>query len=74
MNDKEIIELQLKRIESQEKYIKKLESGMRRFNWWEAEIKPRQRKTHWLPEWVTEEDIEYRIIDRKLGKIFLLLK
>ena len=38
-----------------------------------ADIKKRQIKFS-LPEWIEEEDIEYKIIDRKLGKIFLLVK
>lgn len=38
-----------------------------------ADIKKRQRKFG-LPKWIEEEDIEYKIIDRKLNKIFILVK
>lgn len=71
MEDKELIEALSEKCKNLEEIINSKTIWLN--SYYVADIKKRQRKFS-LPEWVSEEDIEYKIIDRKLWKIFILIK
>jgi len=71
MEDKELIEALIEKCKNLEEIINSKTIWLN--SYYVADIKKRQRKFN-FPEWISEEDIEYKIIDRKLWKIFILIK
>lgn len=71
MEDRELIEKLQEKCKNLEEMLKSASLWLNSYYVWD--IKKRQRKFT-LPEWVTEELIEYKIIDRKLWKIFILVR
>lgn len=71
MENKELIEKLQEKCKILEEIIKSKTLWLNSYYIWD--IKKRQRKFN-LPPWIEEEYVEYKIIDRKQWKIFILVK
>jgi hypothetical protein len=73
MYDEEMIKLLEEKCKFLEEQNEKLIKWLMLNSYYVWDIRKWQRKVY-IPEWVKEEDIAYKIIDRKLWKVFVLTK